>query len=114
MYATASTVPAIVAIVAPGRWNWALWAMNENMTTPTNAQSGQARTWIGADGSNGAGTAPLPSKPPTCGTRAQAAATCGAQLAMTRARTPPKTVLPDGRALVWFKSPTISNAEAPS
>ena len=51
IYATTKTVPAIVAIVRPGRWNCALSAMNANMTTATNVQSGQAKAWMGAEAS---------------------------------------------------------------
>src|SRR4051812_47628115 len=39
--------------------------------------------------------------------------TCGAQLATTSAITPPKTVLPDGLALVAFRRPTSSSAAVP-
>ena len=73
------------------------------MTTAANVMNGHARAVTGSIGSYDAVSADPP------GARPKRPSRCGTQLAITSAITPPKTVLPEGRAAVAFSKPTSSS-----
>src|SRR4051794_31430921 len=89
-------------MVDPDSGNWTLRITNAAITTATKVRRGQARALIGSIGSYDAECGDQ------LGARPNRPSRCGIQFAITRAITPPKTVLPEGRVPVSFSKPTSS------